>query len=99
VFVTDTALPGAGLTGVARPPSYTGTLYFDKFVAGPIAGDTTPPTVQFTSPANNAQLTGTVNVTVNAADNVGVTKVEFYVDGVLRAVDQAGPYLWAFDTT
>src|SRR5947209_7650687 len=69
ISVTDTALPAAGLTGVARPASYTGTVYFDKFVADSTAGDTTPPAVRFTAPANNALLTGTVNVAAAASDN------------------------------
>jgi hypothetical protein len=99
VSVTDTALPNAGLTGLARPASYTGTTYFDAFNASSTAGDTTPPAVQITAPASNATLTGTVNVLANATDNVGVTRVEFYVDGALRNVDQSGPYQWAFDTT
>jgi hypothetical protein len=99
VSVTDTALPGAGLTGLARPSSYTGSIYFDKFSADSTDGDTTPPTVQITSPANNALLTGTVVVRANAADDVGVARVEFYVDGTLRAVDPNGPYQWAFDTS
>ena len=63
------------------------------------AGDTTPPTVAITSPASNAQVSGIVNVTANASDNVGVAGVQFLVDGVNAGVeDAAPPYTLAWDT-
>src|SRR6185369_9616454 len=31
--------------------------------------------------------------------NVGVTKVEFYLDGALQATDTTSPYAWSWDTT
>ena len=58
----------------------------------------TPPTVSITSPANNAVASGTVSVTANATDNVGVTRVEFYVNGVLQATDSSTPYLFSWNT-
>src|SRR5262249_44628114 len=36
---------------------------------------------------------------VSATDNVGVTRVEFYVDNVLRAAVSEQPFTWSFDTT
>jgi hypothetical protein len=45
-------------------------------------GETTPPTVAITSPANNAQVSGIINVTADASDNAGVAGVQFLVDGV-----------------
>jgi hypothetical protein len=38
-------------------------------------------------------------VNVNAADNVGVTKVELYVGGVLLATDTLAPWSFSWDTT
>ncbi|MGI0049892.1 MAG: Ig-like domain-containing protein, partial [Nitrososphaera sp.] len=49
--------------------------------------DTTAPTVSITAPANGATISGTVSVTASASDNVGVAKVVFYVDGVLKSTD------------
>jgi len=43
--------------------------------------DTTPPTVSITSPSNGSVLSGTLNITANASDNVGVASVLFNVDG------------------
>lgn len=62
-------------------------------------GDTTAPATSITSPANGATVSGTINVTADATDNVGVTKVEFYLDGALAASDTSSPYEWSWNTT
>lgn len=62
-------------------------------------GDTTLPTVSITAPANGATVSGTLSVTATAADNVGVTKVEFYLDGVLKSTDMVSAYSWSWDST
>jgi thermitase len=64
-----------------------------------ILPDTAPPSVAFSAPAAGATVSGTITVTANATDNVGVTKVDFYVDGVLSATDSSTPYSVAWDTT
>jgi Big-like domain-containing protein/immune inhibitor InhA-like protein len=69
------------------------------FAVTPPAPDTTPPTTSITAPANGATVSGTTTVTASAADDVGVTRVEFYVDGALRATDTAAPYTFSWDTT
>ena len=62
--------------------------------------DTTRPTVRIASPASGATVTGTVTVTADAADNVGVTGVRFRVDGVnIGAKDSTEPYLISWNTT
>lgn len=59
----------------------------------------TPPTVSITAPANNANLSGSVNVTANASDDKAVTGVQFKLDGAnLGAVDTTAPYSVAWDT-
>jgi N-acetylglucosamine-6-sulfatase len=56
--------------------------------------DTTAPTVSLTSPVNGATVPRGTNVTIaaTAADNVAVTKVEFYVKNVLKCTDVTAPY-------
>lgn len=54
--------------------------------------DGTPPSVTITHPSAGASVSGNVNVTATATDNTGVTKVEFYVDGSLAAIDTGSPY-------
>src|SRR5207245_320158 len=52
------------------------------------------------SPANGATVSGTITVTANAADNVGVAGVQFRVDGAnVGAEDSAAPYSASFNTT
>ena len=60
--------------------------------------DTTAPTVAIASPTGGT-VSGIVPVNVNAADNVGVTKVELYVGGVLLATDTLAPWSFSWDTT
>lgn len=62
-------------------------------------GDITPPTVAISYPANGAQVSGTIDVTATASDNIGVNKVEFYLDGSLKLTTNTTPYHWNFDTT
>jgi hypothetical protein len=97
--LTDSSLSGDGLVGLERPASYTGALFFDDFSAIPASGTSVPPTVTITSPAPGSTLTGVISVQANASDALGVTKVEFYVDDVLRAAATAAPYVWDFDTS
>ena len=61
--------------------------------------DTSSPTASITAPASNSTVSGTTNVTASASDNVGVTKVEFYVDGALKTTDTASPYSYSWNTT
>ncbi len=63
-----------------------------------VAGDTTAPTIDVTAPAAGASVANTVNIAASATDNVGVTKVEFYVNGVLKSTDTASPYAYAWDS-
>ena len=61
--------------------------------------DATVPTVSITAPANNAIVKGTSTVSATASDKVGVTKIEFYVNGTLQATDTASPYIFSWNTT
>lgn len=77
----------------------------DRIFSAPIwinqgaTADTTPPTTSITAPANGATVSGTTNVTASASDNVGVTKVEFYLDSVLQSTSTTSPYSWSWNTT
>lgn len=63
------------------------------------AGDTTPPTVSITSPAPSAVLSGTAVIQASAADNVGVTRVDFYRGTTLLGSDSTAPYSYSWNTT
>ncbi len=63
--------------------------------------DTTAPTATLTVPADLAAgLTGTITLSTTAADNVGVSSVEFQIDGVaIGSVDTSAPYGTSLDTS
>jgi Bacterial Ig domain/Glycosyl hydrolase family 71 len=61
--------------------------------------NTTPPTAIITSPETSATVSGEIPVAVTAYDDVGVTKVELYVDGNLVATTTTVPYDFTIDTT
>jgi serine protease len=60
-----------------------------QWVSGPIDN---PPTVTITNPADDAIISGSITVTADAADDNGVTKVEFFVNGSSIGVDNTSPY-------
>lgn len=72
--------------------------YIDN-VALTATGDTQAPTVSITAPASGATVSGTTPVTASSSDNVGVSKVEFYIDGALKATDTSAPYSYDWATT
>ena len=61
--------------------------------------DTTPPTVTLDSPSQGGTVSGTAVVAMTASDDVGVTKVDLYVDGVFFVSDSATPYSMTWDTS
>lgn len=69
----------------------------------PATNDTTPPTnVAITAPLSGSNISGSTSVTVAASDNVGVAKVEFYVDSpssAAIATDTASPYKITWNTS
>ncbi len=63
-------------------------------------GDTTAPTVSFTSPSSGATVSGTVTVSASASDDVGVVGVQFKLDGNnLGSEDTSSPYSISWSTT
>jgi thermitase len=61
--------------------------------------DTQAPTVAITAPAASASVSGLVTVSVSAADNVGVSRVELLVNGALVATDTGAPFQFAWDSS
>jgi len=88
--ITATARNSSNLTAVA-----TETVNVQN-VAAPTA-----PTVVITAPTTNATVSGkTVAITANASDAVGVTSLQFKLDGNnLGTAFAAAPYSYTWDTT
>lgn len=76
---------GAGVTDIALTTDIVGLVYPSPPDIGAYAysagGDVTVPTVSVTAPTGGATVSGTVNVTASASDNVAVAGVQFKVDG------------------
>ncbi|HEY1146950.1 MAG TPA: Ig-like domain-containing protein, partial [Pseudoduganella sp.] len=64
----------------------------------PAPVDTTAPTVAITSPSASSTVSGSVAVNVNAADNVGVARVELKVNNTVVATDSSSPFAFAWDS-
>jgi hypothetical protein len=77
---------GGAATHEITTPS-ADTTYTATFL--PVA-DTVKPAVAVTRPAAGATVGGTVNLAANASDASGLTKVEWWVDGVRVATDTDG---------
>src|SRR5690348_5795500 len=43
--------------------------------------------------------TGTITLAASASDDIGVSRVEFYVDGALKATESSAPYQASLDST
>jgi hypothetical protein len=67
-------------------------------VANVIVPDTQPPTVAITSPTNGAHVAPNTKINVSASDNVGVSQVSIYIDGVLKYTGSAAPYTYNWST-
>ncbi|HPO23563.1 MAG TPA: Ig-like domain-containing protein [Arenimonas sp.] len=65
------------------------------FSVNNVTADTTAPTVS----ASESGTSGTITLSATASDNVGVTNVEFYIDGVLKGADASSPYSLTVDST
>lgn len=61
--------------------------------------DTVGPTLTVTNPAAGSFITKNISIDATASDPAGVTKVEFYIDGVLAYPDTSAPFSYAWDIT
>jgi hypothetical protein len=88
------------LTAVARDAAGNTTTSAPVTITVSNAIDATAPSVAMTAPAQGATVSGTVTVSASASDNVGVTSVQFKLDGAnLGALDTSAPYALSWSTT
>ncbi len=81
---------------VAVPPTHS-TSEFGSFRVMP-AVDTTPPTINITTPTNNSEVMGTIQIQASASDNIDINKIEFKLDGNLLGEDTSAPYSYSWNT-
>lgn len=61
--------------------------------------DSQAPTAAITSPAGSSSVSGNVTVTVDAADNLGVDRVELQANGTVVGTDSASPFSFSWNST
>jgi subtilisin family serine protease len=92
VTLVAVAYDAAGNTATSAPVTVT--------VSNGTTTDTTPPTVAIASPSGGgATVSGTVTISVNASDNVGVTRVDMRVNGSTIGSTNTSPYQISWNTT
>ena len=63
-----------------------------------IVSDDSLPSVEITSPRHNAVVSGTVTVRAQARDDIGITRVDFYISGIKQRTDRQPPYRFQWNT-
>lgn len=96
VKVTFKALAGSGSSNITITGNATkaGVYTNPTTTAAAVSfatPDTTAPTTAVTAPAAGANILNTATITSTASDNVGVTKVELYINGQLKGTDTSSP--------
>jgi hypothetical protein len=99
-FIWDTATVANGShTLSARAYDAAGNVGQSGYDTVTVFNDTSAPTVSLSAPAPGSTVSGIVTVTASASANVGVSRVEFYLDGILKSTSTAVPYSFSWDTT
>lgn len=67
-------------------------------VAAPLGPDGQAPTVQITNPQSGAAVSGVVNITAKASDNVAVAQVSIFIDGVQKSTTTSTTASYSWNT-
>lgn len=98
IFVWDSTTASDGAhTAYVKAYDFAGNVGTSSVVSFTV--DNTAPVVNITAPTNGSTVNGAVTVAVTATDNVGVSKVEFWRDGLLVETKTTAPYDFVWDTT
>jgi hypothetical protein len=93
IAVPPSAEPGGVFTLVGRAVDGAGNPASSAPVSLQVVADL-PPTVRLTAPSDGSEVLegSTIAIAADAADDVGVVRVDFLVDGVVIATDTSAPY-------
>ena len=99
VFSWDTSVLSRGDYSLSvRAFDAAGNQESSESLTVTVAGDTLAPAVAIGAPASGSTVGKEVTVTANAGDNVAVTKVEFYLNGILQTTAGSAPYAFTWNT-
>ena len=63
------------------------------------ATDSTAPSVSLTAPQNSTVVSGATTISATATDDVGVSRVEFFLNGELLYAGNSAPFTFSWDTS
>jgi hypothetical protein len=106
---TDSSAPYAWSWNSATSANGAHTLQSKAFDAAGNSGsstvvdvttsnDTVAPTTSITSPASGSTVSGVVAVNADASDDVGVARIEIYLDGAIKQTCAASTCSWSWNT-
>ena len=98
-WATPAVPAGATALSFGMDIAAAGTLTTDDYSLSDTGGPPSTPTVSLTGPAAGATLTGQVSFSANASSPVGISRVDFLVDGVVVATSTSAPYTATWDST
>ncbi len=97
---TDGVVKAAGKVGLARGAGAAGAVTFDDFEAVPLASEVPPAvTIKAAGTTDGGAYTGEVTFSAAVAGGAAITRVEFRLNGVVRAAFPTAAGAWTFDTT
>lgn len=97
--INSTTLANGTHSLVAKAYDAAGNVGTSSAVSFSVSNGTTGDTVKPVVSASASGSSGTITLSASASDNVGVSKVEFYVDNVLKGTDTTSPYSYALNST
>jgi subtilisin family serine protease len=98
-FSWDTSnLQDGPATLVAKAFDNAGNPASSSSVSVTVGNDTVPPTVSIGNPANGSLVSGSVGISVSAADNVKVAKITLTIDGKQVAQSYGNTLSYNWDT-
>ena len=95
---TATISAAKDLYGAGSPEEQAVWNAFHGINVGAAWSSSVPDTTAPKATAAEAGSAGTITLTATATDNIGVTKVEFYVDGSLKGTSTAAPFALSLDS-
>jgi len=98
LFSWDTLAVAPGVYSISAKAYDAAGNVGDSTVTVNVVNDVTSPTIFYTTPVQGSSVSGTINVSCNASDDVVVSRVEFFVNGAMRAVVNYAPYYFSWDT-
>jgi hypothetical protein len=100
-FLNTSAMTNGSHTLLAKAYDAAGNIGASSTVTITVSNlaDTVAPAVTISSPANGSTVTKKALISAAGTDNVSVTSMEIYIDGVLKASSTSGSitYTWSIN--